>query len=99
MLFDTSCTHLTVTVWIEKMLLPVLRPGSLVVMDNAPFHNKPKIIEILERHGHKLLPLPKYSPDLNPCVERPLRSSWFREDLALVRMRSCVRLFVRPHDR
>jgi hypothetical protein len=42
MLFEASCTHLTVTTWIKKMLLPALQPNSLVIMDNAPFHNKPK---------------------------------------------------------
>ena len=35
-------------------------------MDNAPFHNKKDIKKILEDNGHTLLPLPKYSPDLNP---------------------------------
>ncbi|OYV35878.1 MAG: hypothetical protein B7Z81_08125 [Acidocella sp. 20-61-6] len=33
---------------------------------NAPFHNKPKIAEMLTEHGHKLLPLSRYSPDFNP---------------------------------
>jgi len=66
MLFETSCTHLTVTTWIKEMLLPTLSSQSLVVMDNAPFHNKPKIVEILAEHGHRLLPLPRYSPDFNP---------------------------------
>ena len=65
-MFETSCTHLTVTAWIKELLLPTLRPQSLVVMDNAPFHNKPKIAEMFAEHGHKLLPLPRYSPDFNP---------------------------------
>jgi transposase len=69
MLFNKSCIHLTVTAWIEKMLLPVLRPASLVIMDNAPFRNKPKIAEILAQHGHKLLPLPRYSSDFNPIEQ------------------------------
>ena len=69
MLFGTSCTHLTVTVWIKEMLLPALRPTSLVIMDNAPFHNKPKITEMLEQQGHALLPLPRYSPDFNPIEQ------------------------------
>ncbi len=34
--------------------------------DKAPFHNKPKIAEMLAEHGHRLLPLPRYSPDFNP---------------------------------
>jgi transposase len=69
MLFKASCTHLTVTIWIEKMLLPALRPDSLVIMDNAPFHNKPKISQLLAAAGHTLLPLPRYSPDLNPIEQ------------------------------
>jgi hypothetical protein len=52
MLFKASCTHLTVTTWIEKMLLPALQSNSLVIMGNAPFHNKPKISQILAAAGH-----------------------------------------------
>lgn len=66
MLFDVSCTHLTVSTWIKNLLLPTLRPNSLVIMDNAPFHNKAEIDRLLAEHGHKLLPLPRYSPDFNP---------------------------------
>jgi transposase len=69
MLFETSCTYLTVTTWIEKMLLPALRPNSLVIMDNAPFHNKPKIAQLLDAAGHTLMPLPRYSPDFNPIEQ------------------------------
>jgi transposase len=65
MRFEASCTHLTVTTWIEKMLLPALRSNSLVIMDNAPFQNKPKILQLLAAAGHTLLPLPRYSPDFN----------------------------------
>jgi transposase len=69
MLFEASCTHLTVTTWIKKMLLPALRPNSLVIMDNSPFHNKPEISKLLAAAGHALLPLPRYSPDLNPIEQ------------------------------
>ena len=69
LLFKTSCTHQTVLDWIEKALLKELRPHSLIVMDNAPFHNKPKIKALLEKHGHAFLPLPKYSPDYNPIEQ------------------------------
>jgi predicted O-methyltransferase YrrM len=37
------------------MLLPALRPNSLVIMDNAPFHNKPKIAQLLALLWHILL--------------------------------------------
>jgi transposase len=69
MLFEASCTHLTVTSWVKEMLLPALRPNSLVIMDNAPFHNKSKIAQLLEAAGHTLLPLPRYSPDFNPIEQ------------------------------
>ena len=66
MLFEKSCTHHTVNAWIEKALLKELTEPSLVIMDNAPFHNKPQIKALLEKQGHSMLPLPKYSPDFNP---------------------------------
>lgn len=69
MLFEASCMHLTVTTWIEKMLLPALQPNSLVIMDNAPFHNKPKISQLLATAGHTLMPLPRHSPDFNPIEQ------------------------------
>lgn len=69
MLFEGSCTHHTVEAWIEQALIRELRPNSLVIMDNAPFHNKPQIKVLLEAHGHTMLPLPKYSPDFNPIEQ------------------------------
>lgn len=66
MLFESSCTHHTVTAWIKQMLIKELQPNSLIIMDNAPFHNKAEIRQILEDNGHTLMPLPPYSPDLNP---------------------------------
>lgn len=54
---------------LREVLIPELRPNSLVIMDNAPFHNKPTMQALLEAHGHSMLPLPKYSPDLNPIEQ------------------------------
>lgn len=69
MLFEGSCSHEVVTGWVKRVLIPELRPNSLVIMDNAPFHNKADIAAVLNKHGHTLMPLPTYSPDLNP-IER-----------------------------
>jgi transposase len=66
MVFEGGCNQHTVLAWIEQALLPELEPNSLIIMDNAPFHNKPKIKHILQENGHTLMPLPTYSPDLNP---------------------------------
>jgi putative transposase len=69
MLFEGSCDHLTVNAWLEEQLMPLLKNPSIVIMDNAPFHKKKEIADILEEHGHVLLPLPPYSPDMNPIEE------------------------------
>jgi len=69
MLFKGSCHTQTVNQWLEKMLLPELTRPSVIVMDNARFHNKEQIQEILEKAGHVLLPLPRYSPDFNPIEQ------------------------------
>jgi len=69
MLFESNCTHHTVSAWIEQCLLPELDQPSLVIMDNAPFHNKPQMQAMLEAAGHRMLPLPKYSPDFNPIEQ------------------------------
>ncbi|MCB9963418.1 MAG: IS630 family transposase [Rhodospirillales bacterium] len=68
-LFKGSCEGTTVLWWIREHLLNTLTKPSVVVMDNAPFHPKAKIKALLEEHGHKLLCLPKYSPDLNPIEQ------------------------------
>lgn len=52
--------------WIEKCLLPTLRQGQTVVMDNASFHKGIKTRQLIDKVGCKLLYLPPYSPDLNP---------------------------------
>jgi len=52
--------------WFEYSLIPLLKPGSVIVLDNATFHSKVYLPIIAEAYGHKILWLPKYSPDLNP---------------------------------
>jgi len=64
--FNGTCTARVIEAWLEKILLPNLPSGKVIVMDNAPFHNSQKIKALIENAGHKLLFLPPYSPDLNP---------------------------------
>jgi transposase len=66
MLFKGSCHTETVNQWIEKMLLPELSQPSVIVIDNARFHNTEQIQKIISKSGHIILPLPRYSPDFNP---------------------------------
>jgi len=69
MLFEGGCHKELVNTWIKKLLLPELKEPSLIIMDNAGFHDKKAITEILKDKGHKLMPLPSYSPDFNPIEQ------------------------------
>jgi transposase len=51
--------------WVSQQLIHALRPGQAVILDNASFHHKARLEEILAQAGCFLLPLPRYSPDLN----------------------------------
>lgn len=53
-------------VYVEKVLLPVLWFGAIVVMDNLPVHYAEKIEELIKSVGAKVKFLPPYSPDLSP---------------------------------
>ncbi len=52
--------------YIDKVLVPTLRPGDIVVMDNLGSHRSSAVRSALRAAGAKLFFLPKYSPDLNP---------------------------------
>ena len=69
MLFKGMCTAQTVLGWIEDCLLKELKKPSLIIMDNAPIHNKTAIADLLQKHGHGLLSLPPYSPDFSPIEQ------------------------------
>lgn len=52
--------------YVEKVLVPELRPGDIVVMDNLSSHKGPRCRALIEAAGASLLFLPPYSPDFNP---------------------------------
>ena len=52
--------------WVRQCLLPTLRPGDVVVMDNLAAHKVSGIRQAIESCGAELFYLPPYSPDLNP---------------------------------
>ena len=51
---------------VKQELLPTLREGDIVVMDNLSSHKVAGVKEAIESVGAKVLYLPPYSPDLNP---------------------------------
>lgn len=52
--------------WLQNMLVPSLKKGQVVIMDNAPIHKSHRVKEIIEKAGCTLMYLPPYSPDFNP---------------------------------
>ena len=56
-------------IYIEKVLLPTLRPDDIVVMDNLGSHKGKIVRQLIRSAGAKLFFLPKYSPDLNPIEQ------------------------------
>jgi transposase len=55
--------------YVEKVLLPTLRHGDIVIMDNLGSHRGKIIRQLIRSAGAKLFLLPKYSPDLNPIEQ------------------------------
>jgi len=52
--------------FVEQVLVPQLRPGDLVVMDNLSSHKRVRVQALIEASQAEVLYLPPYSPDLNP---------------------------------
>ena len=61
--------------WFEKCLLREVKPGSVIVLDNATFHRKSVLPALAQRYGCSVLFLPPYSPDLNPIEKSGLGSN------------------------
>ena len=53
-------------IYVERILVPELNPGDVVVMDNLSSHKGPRLRALIEQAGGTLLYLPPYSPDFNP---------------------------------
>ena len=52
--------------WLKDFHIPELKPGHVLIMDNATFHKSEESRKLIEKAGCKILFLPAYSPDLNP---------------------------------
>lgn len=63
---DGAMNGVTFLTYIEQFLVPALRPGDVVVMDNLASHKIKGVREAIESVGCDLWYLPPYSPDFNP---------------------------------
>lgn len=68
-LVDGPINALTFLAYVRRFLLPTLRPGDVVVMDNLGSHKGKAVRQAIRGVGAKLLFLPPYSPDLNPIEQ------------------------------
>lgn len=77
--------------YVELVLVPTLRPGDWVVMDNLSPHKSDPTLALIAQAGAQVLFLPAYSPDLNPIekmwskVKALLRAAEARTPADLVR--------------
>lgn len=66
---EGSTTTAIFEAYLERVLVPSLRPGQVVVMDNLSAHKGSRVRDLIESKGCELLYLPPYSPDFNPIEE------------------------------
>jgi len=68
-LFDGPINGESLLLYVEQLLVPTLKPGDIVIMDNLGSHKGQAVRQAIPAAGAKLLFLPKYSPDLNPIEQ------------------------------
>jgi transposase len=68
-LLDNPINGTRFRVYIEKVLVPTLSPGDVVIADNLGSHKGKAVRHAIRQAGARLLLLPKYSADLNPIEQ------------------------------
>lgn len=69
MTLDGAVDEAAFECFVEKVLLPTLHPGQIIILDNLSSHKTERVEELLKAAGCQLLFLPAYSPDLSPIEE------------------------------
>lgn len=77
--FDGATDSAYFETYVEHCLVPTLRPGDIVIMDNLACHKTAEVARLIKSAGAEVRYLPAYSPDLNP-IERMFSKlkSWLR---------------------
>ncbi len=68
-LFDGPINGELFRAYVEQVLIPTLRPGDVVILDNLGSHKSKAVRNAIRAVGARLIFLPKYSPDLNPIEQ------------------------------
>lgn len=66
LVLDGPINGITFQAYVDQVLVPELKPGDTVIMDNLGSHKGPGVRAAIEAAGASLLYLPPYSPDFNP---------------------------------
>jgi transposase len=67
--FDGPIDKVSFCAYVDQVLVPTLRPGDVVVLDNLVVHKQPEVRAAIEAVGAHLRFLPPYSPDFNPIEQ------------------------------
>lgn len=67
--FDGPINGESFLLYVQQILVPTLKPGDIVIMDNLGSHKADAIRKNIAAAGARLLFLPPYSPDLNPIEQ------------------------------
>jgi transposase len=100
--FDGPINGRSFLAYVEQLLVPTLKPGDIVIMDNLGSHKGQAVRRAIRQAGAKLFFLPPYSPDLNPieqvfaklktllrkAAERTVDATWQRIGELLNRFRA-----------
>jgi transposase len=68
-LFDGPINGERFRAYVEQFLVPTLKPGDVVILDNLGSHKGKRVRQAIRDVGARLVFLPKYSPDLNPIEQ------------------------------
>ena len=69
LVLDGPLTTIAFRAYVAQFLVPTLRPGDIVILDNLSVHKDPASARQIEQAGATLRFLPPYSPDLNPIEQ------------------------------
>lgn len=90
MCFEGTLTREVFKQFLSQILLPELKEGDVVVMDNASVHHHESIVQLIESKKARVLYLPPYSPQFNP-----IENAWskMKHHLRKVRARTIEALY------
>ena len=69
MVVEGSTTQKVFEAYVERFLVPTLKPGQVVIVDNLSAHKSEKAKQLIESKAARVIFLPAYSPDFNPIEE------------------------------